>query len=198
MEAQKYPEDFDAIIAGAPANFQTHLHAWDLSVAVPALKDPAAAVPAAKLAMLNKAAIDACDAKDGLKDGLINNPRACAFDPSVLLCKGRQQRLGQLPDRAAARVREARLRDHEDEERRGRVSRQGTRQRNGLGRRARRPAGARRLGRLVSGGLQRRELGREDVRPRSRSEAGRREGREHRQRGQPGSVARSRRAAARS
>jgi len=88
MEAQKYPEDFDAIIAGAPANFQTHLHAWDLSVAVPALKDPAAAVPAAKLAMLNKAAIDACDAKDGLKDGLINNPRACSFDPSILLCKG--------------------------------------------------------------------------------------------------------------
>ncbi len=88
MEAQKYPEDFDAIIAGAPANFQTHLHAWDLGVAVPALKDPAAAVPASKLAMLRKAAVDACDAKDGIADGLINNPRACSFDPSVLLCKG--------------------------------------------------------------------------------------------------------------
>jgi len=88
MEAQRYPEDFDAVIAGAPANFQTHLHAWDLSVAVPALKDPAAAVPAAKLAMLNRAAIEACDATDGIKDGLINNPRACKFDPSVLLCKG--------------------------------------------------------------------------------------------------------------
>jgi feruloyl esterase len=88
MEAQKYPDDFDAIIAGAPANFQTHLHAWDLSVAVPALKDPAAAVPAAKLAMLSKAAVEACDASDGVKDGLINNPRACKFDPSVLLCRG--------------------------------------------------------------------------------------------------------------
>jgi feruloyl esterase len=88
MEAQKYPEDFDAIIAGAPANYQTHLHAWDLSVAVPTLKDPAAAVPAAKLAMLNKAAIEACDASDGVKDGLISNPRACKFDASVLLCKG--------------------------------------------------------------------------------------------------------------
>ena len=88
MEAQKYPDDFDAIIAGAPANFQTHLHAWDLSVAVPALKDAAAAVPAAKLAMLSKAAVEACDASDGVKDGLINNPRACKFDPSVLLCKG--------------------------------------------------------------------------------------------------------------
>jgi feruloyl esterase len=88
MEAQKYPEDFDAVIAGAPANFQTHLHAWDLSVAVPALRDPAAAVPPAKLTMLNKASIEACDATDGIKDGLINNPRACKFDPSVLLCKG--------------------------------------------------------------------------------------------------------------
>ena len=88
MEAQKYPEDFDAIIAGAPANFQTHLHAWDLTVAVPALKNPAAAVSAAKLNMLSEAAVNACDAQDGVKDGLINNPRACKFDPSVLLCKG--------------------------------------------------------------------------------------------------------------
>jgi feruloyl esterase len=88
MEAQKFPDDFDAIIAGAPANFQTHLHAWDLSVAVPALKDPAAAVPAAKLNMLSEAAVNACDAQDGVKDGLINNPRACKFDPAVLLCKG--------------------------------------------------------------------------------------------------------------
>jgi feruloyl esterase len=88
MEAQKFPDDFDAIVAGAPANFQTHLHAWDLSVAVPALRDPASAVPAAKLNMLSEAAVNACDAQDGVKDGLINNPRACRFDPSVLLCKG--------------------------------------------------------------------------------------------------------------
>ena len=33
MEAQKYPDDFDAVIAGAPANYQTHLHAWDMMVA---------------------------------------------------------------------------------------------------------------------------------------------------------------------
>ena len=88
MSAQKYPEDFDAIIAGAPANYQTHLHTWDLGVAIPTLKEPASAVPAAKLALLNKAALESCDAKDGVQDGLINDPRACRFDPAVLLCKG--------------------------------------------------------------------------------------------------------------
>src|SRR5215467_4608459 len=88
MEAQKFPDDFDAVIAGAPANFQTHLHTWDLSVAVPVLNNPAAALTAAKLTALSEAAVNACDAQDGVKDGLINNPRACKFDPSVMLCKG--------------------------------------------------------------------------------------------------------------
>jgi feruloyl esterase len=88
MEAQKYPEDFDAIVAGAPANYQTHLHAWDLSVAVPALKDAASAVTPAKLAMLNKAVLAACDARDGITDGVLNNPRACHFNPETLLCRG--------------------------------------------------------------------------------------------------------------
>jgi feruloyl esterase len=88
MSAQKFPDDFDAVIAGAPANYQTHLHAWDLGVSIPTLKDPSSAVSPAKLAMLNQAALEACDARDGVKDGLLNDPRACRFDPSVLLCKG--------------------------------------------------------------------------------------------------------------
>ena len=54
MAAQRYPEDFDAILAGAPANYQTHLHAWDLAVSTPVLKDTAGAVPAAKLEMVNE------------------------------------------------------------------------------------------------------------------------------------------------
>ena len=88
MEAQKYPDDFDGIIAGAPANYQTHLHAWDLGVSIPTLKDPASAVPPAKLALLNKAVLDACDAKDGVRDGLLNDPRTCRFDVSTIQCKG--------------------------------------------------------------------------------------------------------------
>lgn len=87
MEAQKYPDDFDGIVAGAPANYHTHLHTWDLSVAVPALLNPESAVPQVKLAMLNRAVIDACDARDGVKDGLLNDPRSCVFDPATLLCR---------------------------------------------------------------------------------------------------------------
>ncbi len=87
MSAQKYPDDFDGIIAGAPANFQTHLHAWDLSVAVPVLTNPAAAVPASKLQLVNDAVINACDARDGVADGLLNDPRACTFDVASLQCK---------------------------------------------------------------------------------------------------------------
>jgi feruloyl esterase len=87
MEAQRYPEDFDAIVAGAPANYQTHLHTWDLGVAIPVLKDPSAAVSNAKLTTLNKAVVGACDAKDGVKDGLLNEPRSCKFDAATLLCK---------------------------------------------------------------------------------------------------------------
>jgi len=83
-EAQKFPEDYDGIIAGAPAN-RTALALW---IAHAVLKDPASYIPPAKYPAIHQAAIAACDAADGLKDGLIDDPRTCAFDPAVLLCKG--------------------------------------------------------------------------------------------------------------
>jgi feruloyl esterase len=88
MEAQKFPADFDAVIAGAPANWQTHLHAWDMNVAVTAIKNGKMFMTPGKLATLNKAVLEQCDKMDGVKDGLLNDPRKCKFDPSVLLCKG--------------------------------------------------------------------------------------------------------------
>jgi feruloyl esterase len=87
-EAQRYPSDFNAIIAGAPANNRTHLYAWSLSVAQTMHKDEATYIPPSKYAAIHKAVLDACDALDGLKDGLIGDPRLCHFDPKVLLCKG--------------------------------------------------------------------------------------------------------------
>ena len=87
MEAQKYPEDFDGIIAGAPANYQTHLHAWSVAVGVAALRDQASNLKPADLALINRAVLAACDAADGVKDGFLTDPRQCRFDPSALLCR---------------------------------------------------------------------------------------------------------------
>jgi feruloyl esterase len=86
MAAQRYPDDFDAILAGAPANNHTRMQISRLAVSVPTAKDAAAVVPQAKLAMVTRAALDACDAKDGVKDGFLNDPRACTFDVARLQC----------------------------------------------------------------------------------------------------------------
>jgi feruloyl esterase len=83
-EAQMFPEDFDGIIAGAAGN-RTAMALW---IAHALLKDPAGYIPPAKYPLIHKAALDTCDARDGLKDGLIDDPTRCQFDPGVLLCKG--------------------------------------------------------------------------------------------------------------
>jgi feruloyl esterase len=88
MSAERYPEDFDGIIAGAPANNQIRLCTWRMALLVSVLKDPARALPPAKTALLNKAVLDACDTLDGVKDRLLADPRQCRFDPSTLLCRG--------------------------------------------------------------------------------------------------------------
>lgn len=87
-EAQRYPTDYNAIIAGAPANNRTHLYAWSLSIAQAIHKDESSYIPPSKYPVIHKAALDACDALDGLKDGLIGDPLRCHFDPKVLACKG--------------------------------------------------------------------------------------------------------------
>jgi feruloyl esterase len=87
MEAQRFPEDYDGILAGAPANSWSTL----LAAGVPALQtlmgDPRSYIPDRKLAAIQKASLDACDELDGVKDGIINDPGKCRFDPAVLLCK---------------------------------------------------------------------------------------------------------------
>jgi Tannase and feruloyl esterase len=87
MAAQKYPNDFDGIVAGAPANNWAHMHVWDMAVSAPVFRDPAGKIPASSLALLNRAAIQACDAADTIVDGIISNPKACSFDPAVLQCR---------------------------------------------------------------------------------------------------------------
>jgi feruloyl esterase len=87
-EAQRYPADFDGIVAGDPGINTTHQTAMQTWVAQLAHQDAAAFIPASKYAMLHAAVLAACDALDGVKDGVIENPLRCAFDPRTLLCKG--------------------------------------------------------------------------------------------------------------
>jgi len=88
MEAQRFPEDFDGILVGSPAHFWTDLMVrfqWDQHAL---LDNPASYIPASKLPAIQAAAVAACDAKDGVVDSIVNDPRACGFDPSAMLCTG--------------------------------------------------------------------------------------------------------------
>jgi len=87
-EAQRFPEDFNGIIAGAPASDWTGRASSALRVAARVHKDDASNIPAAKYPAIHAAVLEACDALDGVKDGVLENPRACPFDPKVLECKG--------------------------------------------------------------------------------------------------------------
>src|SRR5262249_55231780 len=87
MEALRYPTDYDGIIAGAPVNFRTHQLAWELWVAQAVHRDDASYIPPEKYLVIHRAALDACDAHDGVKDGLISDPTKCRFDPGILACK---------------------------------------------------------------------------------------------------------------
>jgi feruloyl esterase len=87
MEAQRYPADFDGIVAGAPGYDRTNQSLQLVAIAQATHHDPASSIPTAKFAVLHRAAIEACDADDGLKDGLISDPLHCRFDPAVTLCK---------------------------------------------------------------------------------------------------------------
>ena len=86
-EAQRFPDDFDGIVAGAPAINglkQTFGQIWIYQ----ATAAPATALSKEKLQALHQAVLNACDANDGVKDGVLENPLSCKFDPKVLACKG--------------------------------------------------------------------------------------------------------------
>jgi feruloyl esterase len=87
MEAQRYPDDYDGILAGAPANYWTHLLSNALYNAQATTLDPDSYIPSSKLPAIAHAVLAVCDAKDGVKDGIINDPRQCHFDPAAILCK---------------------------------------------------------------------------------------------------------------
>ncbi len=92
MEAQRFPEDFDGILAGAPANFWTHMLTAGLDIGKTIYSDPAGYISSIKFPAIAAAVLAACDAQDGVKDGIIGDPSRCRFDPATLLCKGRDSR----------------------------------------------------------------------------------------------------------
>jgi len=90
-EAQRYPNDFDGVVAGAPANYITHLQLGSEYISWVALKDGSTGsgyLPPSKLPVIHKAALAACDAKDGVQDGIITDPPRCHFEPKTIQCAG--------------------------------------------------------------------------------------------------------------
>lgn len=88
-EVQRYPTDFDGVVVGDPAFHISHLQAGSLYLSWVALKDGVDSpgyIPPAKVEVLHQAALAACDANDGLKDDLIEDPLSCKFDPATTQC----------------------------------------------------------------------------------------------------------------
>jgi feruloyl esterase len=87
-EAQRFPDDFDGIIAGAPALDWVARATLSMWVAQAVHKDDASYIPPRKFPFIHDAALNACDAADGLTDNVIEDPTRCAFDPKTIECRG--------------------------------------------------------------------------------------------------------------
>jgi feruloyl esterase len=87
-EAQKYPEDYNGVVVGGFAAHLTHHTFAQMWIWQATHKDPDNELTPGKFALLHRAALAACDANDGVKDGVIENPPACKFDPALLECRG--------------------------------------------------------------------------------------------------------------
>jgi feruloyl esterase len=88
IEAQRYPDDFDGIVAGDPSWDQMRLYGARVWLNTYVNRTPAAVIPASKYPMIHAAVLDACDGLDGVKDGVVEDPAKCAFDFAALTCKG--------------------------------------------------------------------------------------------------------------
>ena len=92
MEAARYPDDYDGIIAGAPAFDWTGMNAAFLWNWQTIFQSPGAQSLPTKIATVSAAIRAKCDVRDGVKDGILENPRVCRFDPSELACKGADEK----------------------------------------------------------------------------------------------------------
>ncbi len=97
---QRYPDDFDGIVAGAPVFSLPRLNMSQLWAAqqVVALNATDELLTVPQLSALKNAAIDACDALDGVEDRIIDDPRLCSVDPAAMQCAGTESSLGCLSE----------------------------------------------------------------------------------------------------
>ena len=86
--AQRYPGDFQGIVAGAASFNQPRLDAGRIGVNLTVNRTPESRIPESKYPMIHAAVLQACDGADGVRDGAIENSRARAFDYATLACKG--------------------------------------------------------------------------------------------------------------
>lgn len=100
VAAERYPDDFDGIIAGAPFNQALSVPhmAWVLAANAGPGGKPI--LTRTEFNLLATAALEACDTQDGSVDGVIGNPEACTFKPEALLCPGASD--GKKAERAHA------------------------------------------------------------------------------------------------
>jgi feruloyl esterase len=87
-EAQRFPEDYDGVVVGAPAAPIVRLNFYQIWPALLLNRNPAYAIPREKSGLIQDAVMKACDELDGVKDGIIENPLSCRFDPATLECAG--------------------------------------------------------------------------------------------------------------
>ena len=86
IAAQRYPDDFDGIVAGDASWDQMRLYAARVWLNTYVNRTPAAVIPASKYPMIHSAVLNKCDALDGVKDGVIEDPASCSFDFATLTC----------------------------------------------------------------------------------------------------------------
>jgi feruloyl esterase len=87
MAIQRYPDDFDGVVVGGIAADPSHFALANLWAWLVVQQQAGGSFPDAKLSLLHRAAVGACDADDGVRDGLISDPERCGFDPASLQCK---------------------------------------------------------------------------------------------------------------
>ncbi len=86
-EAQRFPDDYNGIVEGDPASYFTHLMFSLQWYGAAAKSDPAGPIPPGKFVVLHQAVLNACDAADGVADGIVSEPESCHFDPQTIACK---------------------------------------------------------------------------------------------------------------